>query len=73
MNTQESLGDLVSKPYKYGFITDIETEKNSKGINEDIIRVISKKLKDAQCLLDIRLKAYNEWSKRIGNHGAELG
>ena len=37
--------DVVKEPYKYGFVTDIETEKIAKGLNENIIRLISTKKK----------------------------
>ncbi|PCI51999.1 MAG: Fe-S cluster assembly protein SufB [Alphaproteobacteria bacterium] len=53
----------VSGEYKYGFVTNIETEKAPKGLNEDIIRFISAKKKEPQWLLDWRLKAYAKWLK----------
>ncbi|VAX07663.1 Iron-sulfur cluster assembly protein SufB [hydrothermal vent metagenome] len=51
----------VSGEYKYGFVTDIETEKAPKGLNEDVIRFISAKKKEPEWLLDWRLKAYEKW------------
>jgi Fe-S cluster assembly protein SufB len=47
--------------YKYGFVTDIETERAPKGLNEDIIRFISAKKNEPAWLLDWRLKAYRYW------------
>lgn len=47
--------------YKYGFVTDIETEQVAKGLNEDIIRLISSKKNEPQWMLDYRLKAYRHW------------
>ncbi len=44
--------------YKYGFVTDIESDKIQKGLNEDVIRLISKKKEEPQWMLDWRLKAY---------------
>ena len=41
MVSENLVKDVVSEPYKYGFVTDIETEKISKGLNEDTIRLIS--------------------------------
>ena len=41
MVSEHLVKDVVSEPYKYGFVTDIETEKISKGINEDTIRSVS--------------------------------
>ena len=47
--------------YKYGFVTDIETEQAPKGLNEDIIRFISAKKEEPEWLLEWRLKAYAHW------------
>ncbi|MGC6529428.1 MAG: Fe-S cluster assembly protein SufB [Candidatus Puniceispirillaceae bacterium] len=47
--------------YKYGFVTDIETEKAPKGLNEDIIRFISEKKNEPEWMLEWRLKAYEKW------------
>ena len=49
--------------YEAGFVTDIESEKAPKGLNEDIIRFISAKKEEPQWLLDWRLKAYAHWQK----------
>ncbi|MBL4612970.1 MAG: Fe-S cluster assembly protein SufB [Emcibacter sp.] len=51
----------VAADYKYGFVTDIETEKAPKGLNVDIIRFISAKKKEPAWLLEWRLKAYAKW------------
>ncbi|PCI33117.1 MAG: Fe-S cluster assembly protein SufB [Alphaproteobacteria bacterium] len=51
----------VSGEYKYGFVTEIETEKAPKGLNEDVIRFISAKKKEPEWLLAWRLKAYAKW------------
>ncbi len=55
------LDTLVSQPYKHGFVTDIESETAPKGLNEDIIRMISAKKNEPEWLLDFRLKAYRHW------------
>ena len=47
--------------YKYGFVTDIETDSIGKGLNEDVIRFISQKKKEPQWMLDERLKAFDYW------------
>lgn len=47
--------------YKYGFITDIESDKAPKGLNEDIVRFISAKKNEPQWMLDWRLDAYKRW------------
>ena len=49
--------------YKYGFTTDIETEKAPKGLNEDIVRFISAKKEEPQWMLDWRLEAFARWKK----------
>ena len=54
---------LVNQPYKYGFITDIETDTIPRGLNEDIIRLISTKKKEPEFMLEFRLKAYRQWLK----------
>src|SRR5579872_3819718 len=47
--------------YKYGFITDIESEKAPKGLNEDIVRFISGKKAEPEWLTEWRLEAYRRW------------
>jgi Fe-S cluster assembly protein SufB len=47
--------------YKFGFITDIETDMAPKGLNEDIIRFISAKKNEPEFMLEFRLKAYRHW------------
>lgn len=62
--TEEQLAkDLKKSEYKYGFVTDIESDKAPKGINEGIIRFISAKKKEPIWMLDFRLKAFAEWQK----------
>ena len=58
--TIQQVRDLGGK-YTAGFVTDIESEKAPKGLNEDIIRFISKKKDEPQWMLDWRLKAYKLW------------
>ena len=57
----ETIESLVSQEYKYGFVTDVETESAPPGLNEDIIRLISAKKKEPQWLTDWRLKSYRHW------------
>ncbi len=59
----EELKSLVDKEYKYGFVTEIETDTVPKGLNEDIIRLISSKKKEPEWMLAWRLKAYQAWLK----------
>lgn len=55
------LSDVTSGEYKYGFYTDIETDRITKGLNEDVIRLISKKKNEPEWLLEFRLKAFRHW------------
>jgi Fe-S cluster assembly protein SufB len=52
---------LTSQEYKYGFITDIETDSAPPGLSEDIVRFISKKKNEPEFMLEWRLKAYRHW------------
>jgi Fe-S cluster assembly protein SufB len=56
-----ALQQLVNKPYKHGFVTNIESEVAPKGLSEDTIRMISAKKNEPAWLLDFRLKAYRAW------------
>ena len=47
--------------YKFGFITDIDADIFPKGLNEDVVRALSKKKEEPQFMLDFRLKAYRKW------------
>jgi len=53
--------NLVNQPYKHGFVTDIESDVVAKGLNEDVIRMISAKKGEPEWLLEFRLKAYRHW------------
>lgn len=55
------LQSLVNQPYKHGFVTEIESDTAPKGLNEDIIRLISTKKNEPEWLLSFRLKAYQKW------------
>jgi Fe-S cluster assembly protein SufB len=55
------LDDVTKREYKYGFTTDIETEDIGKGLNEDVIRLISAKKNEPEFMLEFRLKAYRHW------------
>ncbi len=54
---------LVNQPYKYGFVTDIESDTIPRGLNEDVIRLISAKKNEPEFMLAFRLKAYRQWLK----------
>jgi len=64
MNTvTEMTKDLVDQEYKYGFVTDIETDTVPRGLNKEIVRLISGKKNEPNFMLDRRLKAYRHWMK----------
>jgi Fe-S cluster assembly protein SufB len=49
---------LANQEYRYGFVTDVEADTVAKGLNEDIIRLISAKKKEPPFMLEWRLRAY---------------
>jgi len=61
LQTVEKIQDFADAGYKYGFVTDVESETAPKGLNEDIVRFISAKKNDPDWLLERRLKAYRHW------------
>ena len=59
---KDFVSDVTDSDYKYGFVTDVETEVIQKGLNEDIVRLISEKKGEPDWLLEYRLKAYRHWT-----------
>jgi Fe-S cluster assembly protein SufB len=60
--TEDNLAeDLKNQEYKYGFTTNLESDKAPKGLNEEIIRFISAKKEEPEWMLEYRLKAYKTW------------
>jgi Fe-S cluster assembly protein SufB len=66
--TSPSVESLVQRDYKYGFVTDIESDVAPKGLSEDTVRLISAKKNEPQWLLDWRLKAFRAWQKMTEPH-----
>ena len=60
-SSQKDLETLVERPYEHGFVTDIDADTFPPGLDEDVIRRISRKKNEPQFLLDWRLKAYRHW------------
>ena len=56
-----NIQDFTNQEYKYGFVTDIESDSAPPGLNEDIIRFISAKKSEPSFMLDWRLKSYRHW------------
>jgi len=63
---------LVNKEYAYGFVTDVETDTIGRGLNEDVIRVISEKKNEPEFMLAWRLKAYRRWLTMKEPHWANI-
>src|SRR3972149_2165150 len=59
----QTIEDLVTREYKYGFVTEIETDSIPRGLNENIIHLISEKKNEPDWMLDWRLKSYRHWAK----------
>src|SRR6186997_3269982 len=57
----DTIQELVSTEYKYGFTSNIETETIPPGLNEDVVRLISAKKNEPDFMLQWRLKAYRHW------------
>jgi len=63
MENENILNDLTQSEYKYGFVTDIETETFPKGLNEEVIRELSKRKGEPDFMLEWRLKSFEYWKK----------
>ena len=61
MTQDAALRELTEGKYKYGFVTDVETDQVAKGLSEDVIRLISQKKDEPDWMLEWRLKAYRHW------------
>jgi Fe-S cluster assembly protein SufB len=62
MTEQDKILDKVTnEDYKFGFVTDIETDVIEKGLSENVVRIISEKKGEPEWMLDFRLKAYRRW------------
>ena len=57
----EFVKQVAEQKYKFGFTTDVQTEIIDKGLNEDVVRVISQKKEEPGWMLEFRLQAFNYW------------
>jgi Fe-S cluster assembly protein SufB len=73
-NSEDSqiISEYSSKEYEAGFVTEIETEVFSKGLNEDVIQALSAKKNEPAFMLEYRLKAYRRWLEMEEPHWANL-
>ena len=60
-DSSQTIESFANQEYKWGFVTDIESESIPRGLNEDVIRLISAKKQEPEWLLEWRLKAYRHW------------
>ena len=60
---EKSFDELTDKEYKYGFVTEIESESLPPGLNEEIVREISRRKEEPEWLMEWRLKAFRAWEK----------
>ena len=65
-----TIESLATQDYKYGFVTDIESDSLPPGLNEDVVRFISAKKEEPEWLLEWRLKAYRHWLSMTEPHWA---
>ncbi|MAF49540.1 MAG: Fe-S cluster assembly protein SufB [Rhodospirillales bacterium] len=71
--TVDHVASVAEQKYKYGFVTDIDTDSAPKGLSEDIVRFISAKKDEPEWLLEWRLKAYRHWLTMIEPDWAKVG
>ena len=71
-STPQDLEDLVGQKYQHGFVTDIDSDTLPPGLDEDVIRVISRKKGEPEFLLDWRLKAFRHWQTMTEPHWGQL-
>ena len=69
---QDLVRSVTEQKYKYGFTTDIHTDIIGRGLNEEVVRLISAKKEEPQWLLEFRLKAYRHWLTLQMPHWAHL-
>ena len=72
MNDKNKIEQITEAKYEYGFETSVDTEIIPAGLNEDIIRPISKKKSEPDWLLDFRLKAFRHWQTMTEPHWGKL-
>jgi Fe-S cluster assembly protein SufB len=67
-----AIESLVNREYPYGFVSDVESDTIRRGLDEDVVRLISSKKNEPQFMLDWRLKAYRRWLTMTEPHWANL-
>ena len=64
LNNNEYVRSVAEQKYEFGFTTDVHTEIIEKGLNEDIVRLISAKKGEPEWMLEFRLKAFRFWKEQ---------
>jgi Fe-S cluster assembly protein SufB len=72
LSKKSNVDFFVNQPYKYGFTTNIDSENFPKGLNEQVIKLLSLTKNEPQALLEFRLKAYKKWIKMINPTWAHI-
>ena len=72
IETTNTLNKYTKDTYKYGFVTNIDSERPKKGLDEDIIKFISKKKNEPEWMLSWRLDCYKKWLKMSDPEWANL-
>jgi len=67
-----TLQALVNQPYKYGFVTSIESDTIPRGLSEEVVRMISAKKNEPEFMLEFRLRAYRQWLKMTAPEWANV-
>ena len=62
-NKNTAFKNLINQPYKYGFTTEIETEKIARGLSQDVVSLISEKKNEPDFMLEFRQKAFRKWNE----------
>jgi Fe-S cluster assembly protein SufB len=65
MSSTDQIQELANRDYKYGFVTDIESDTVPPGLDESVIRLISSKKNEPEFMLDWRLKAFRHWQTMV--------
>src|SRR4051812_13000272 len=71
--TADNLEKLIARGYEQGFVTDIESDTVPPGLDEDVVRLISRKKKEPAFLTEWRLKALRHWFTMREPHWAHVG
>jgi hypothetical protein len=72
MSSETNIDQFLAKSYRHGFVTDIDSDTLPPGLDEDVVRFISRKKKEPAFLTEWRLKAYRHWLTMREPHWAKL-